>query len=198
MLLLELDALITSPCLKGNALTTRINELRDAINILTTNNPHLVVYLDAGAADALSARDAANMLNRAGVAKIQGFVPNTTHFDWTQNEIRYGNQISRMTGDKHFVVNTGANGRGPLRPHDIVKNGMEVLCNPKGRGLGPKPTTRTGYPRVDMFAWTTNPGESGGQCRDQPDLEMQGAPSAGQYWPAYGLMLVRNADFRVR
>ena len=198
VLFLEMDALITSPCLNRLGLAARLNELSDAVNILSAANPHLMVYLDAGAADALQVANAASLLKRAGVAKIQGFVLNTTHFDWTKNEITYGNRISKLIGGKHFVVNTGTNGRGPLRPHDIVKNGMEVLCNPKGRGLGPRPTTRTGYASVDMFAWTTNPGESGGQCRDQPDLQMQGAPPTGQYWPAYGLMLVRNADYRVR
>ena len=96
-----------------------------------------------------------------------------------------------MTGGKHFVVNTGDNGRGPLHPADIVHQGNEVLCNPPGRGLGPLPSTDTGYRNVDMFAWTTNPGESGGAC-------VPGAPATGVYWPAYALMLVRNADFTVR
>jgi endoglucanase len=171
-------------------LATRIGELNDAINALTSTCPHLVIYLDAGAADALLARDAARLLRRAGVSKVQGFFLNSTHYDWTSREIRYGQRISRMTGGKHFVVNTGDSGRGPLRPRDIVRQGNEVLCNPPGRGLGPKPTTRTGYPNVDMFAWTSNPGESGGAC-------VPGAPPTGTYWPAYGLMLVRNADFKV-
>jgi hypothetical protein len=48
-----------------------------------------------------------------------------------------------------------------------------------------------------MFAWTTNPGESGGQCDDQPGYELLGAPPGGQYWPTYGLMLVKNANFTV-
>ncbi len=190
VLFLEMDALITSPCLSPQGLTVRMNELGDAIDILTADCPHLVIYLDAGAADALPARRAATLLKRAGVAKIQGFFLNSTHFDWTSKEIRYGEEISRMTGGKHFVVNTGENGRGPLRPPDVVKQGNEVLCNPPGRGLGPKPTTHTGYPSVDMFAWTSNPGESGGAC-------VPGAPPTGAYWPAYGLMLVRNADFKV-
>jgi endoglucanase len=168
-----------------------MNELQDAINVLTATCPHLVIYLDAGAADALRARHAANLLLRAGVSRIQGFFLNSTHFDWTSKEIRYGEKISRMTGGKHFVVNTGESGRGPLRPRDIVHQGNEVLCNPPGRGLGPKPTANTGYPNVDMFAWTSNPGESGGRC-------VRGAPPAGAYWPAYGLMLVRNANFSVR
>ena len=69
--------------------------------------------------------------------------------------------------------------------------GLEVLCNPPGRGLGPLPTANTGYRDVDMFAWTSNPGESGGSC-------VAGAPPTGEYWPAYATMLVQNADFNVR
>jgi endoglucanase len=191
VLFLEMDSLITMPCLTRHGQAVREHELRDAINILTANCPRLVIYLDAGAGDALRARDAARFLRASGVAMIQGFFLNSTHFDWTSHEIRYGNQISRMTGGKHFVVNTGENGQGPQRPRDIVHQGMEVLCNPSGRGLGPLPTASTGYPNVDMFAWTSNPGESGGRCG-------AGAPPTGVYWPAYALMLVRNADFKVR
>jgi endoglucanase len=196
VLFLEEDGLITTPCLNAQGLETRIAELGDAIDILTTTCPHLVIYLDAGAADALHAPVAASLLERAGVAKIEGFFLNSTHYDWTLNEIRYGEQISRLTGGRHFVVNTGDAGRGPLRPRNIVKQGLEVLCNPVGRGLGPKPTTATGYPNVDMFAWTTNPGESGGQCH-APGYSLAGAPPTGAYWPKYALMLVKNANYRV-
>jgi len=191
VLFLEMDSLITMPCLTRHGQAVREHELRDAINVLTANCPHLVIYLDAGAADALHARAAARFLRASGVAKIQGFFLNSTHFDWTSHEIRYGSQISRMTGGKHFVVNTGENGQGPLRPRDIVHAGLEVLCNPPGRGLGPLPTANTGYAKVNMFAWTSNPGESGGSC-------VAGAPPTGAYWPAYGTMLVQNADFNVR
>jgi endoglucanase len=191
VLFLEMDSIITMPCLSRHGQAVRERELRDAINILTADCPHLVIYLDAGAADALSARDAAKYLRASGVAKIQGFFLNSTHFDWTSHEIRYGDQISRLTRGKHFVVNTGENGRGPLRPRDIVHAGLEVLCNPPGRGLGPLPTANTGYRDVDMFAWTSNPGESGGSC-------VAGAPPTGEYWPAYAAMLVQNADFNVR
>ncbi len=90
-------------------------------------------------------RDAAQYLRASGVAKIQGFFLNATHFDWTSREIRYGSQISRLTGGKHFVINTGENGRGPLRPRTSSTPGNEVLCNPPGRGLGPLPTANTGY-----------------------------------------------------
>jgi endoglucanase len=190
VLFLEMDSLITTPCLSAQGVNVRMNELSNAINVLTANCPGLVIYLDAGAADALPARQAASLLSRAGVGKIQGFFLNSTHFDWTAKEIAYGEQISRLTGGKHFVVNTGENGQGPLVPNDVAKDGNEVLCNPPGRGLGPLPTTNTGYPNVDAFAWTSNPGESGGRC-------VPGAPPTGAFWPAYALMLVQNANFTV-
>ncbi len=191
VLFLEMDSLITVGCLTTHGVATRMQELNDAIDILTAQCPRLVIYLDAGAADAISARQTASLLRRAGVAKIQGFFTNSTHFDWTSKEIRYGEAISRMTGGKHFVINTSVGGRGPLRPPDVVHQGNEVLCNPPGRGLGPKPTMKTGFPNVDAFAWILHPGESTGLCG-------AGAPPTGLYWLAYALMLVRNADFRVR
>jgi endoglucanase len=190
VLFLEMDALITTPCLTSQGLAIRMRELRGAIHVLTRTCPHLVIYLDGGAADAVSAWRTAKLLRRAGVSRIQGFFLNSTHFDWTSHEIRYGERVSRLTGGKHFVVNTGENGRGALVPPDRVHQGNEVLCNPPGRGLGPLPSADTGYPNVDAFAWTSNPGESGGAC-------VPGAPPTGTFWPAYALMLVRNAQFAV-
>jgi endoglucanase len=131
------------------------------------------------------------MLRRAGVSQIQGFFVNSTHFDWTSHEIHYGQKISRLTGGKHFVVNTAENGRGPLVPSSRVKDGNEILCNPPGRGLGPLPTFDTGQPNVDAFAWIAYPGRSGGQCRP-------GAPPTGFFWPQLAVELVRNANFAVR
>ena len=190
VLFLEMDSLITVGCLSHQGVAVRMHELDDAINVLTANCPHLVVYLDAGAADAVPAPQIAKLLRRAGVAKIQGFFLNSTHFDWTTKEISYGEQISRLTGGKHFVVNTAENGRGPLVPRNRVKNGNEVLCNPLNRGLGPVPTANTGFRNVDAFAWIANPGKSGGQCR-------AGAPKTGNFWLALALELVRNANYRV-
>jgi endoglucanase len=187
---LEMDSLITTGCLSGRGLRTRMRELQYAIAQLNTL-PRVLVYLDAGAADAARASDMAHLLRMAGVSQIQGFFLNSTHFDWTSREIRYGQQISRMTGGKHFIVSTAVNGRGPLVPHSRVRNGNEVLCNPPGRGLGPKPTWKTGYPKVDAFAWIGNPGRSGGAC-------VPGAPPTGAFWLQYALDLVRHADFRVR
>ncbi len=186
---LEEDSLITVGCLSHHGLAVRMAELKYAVSVLS-KLPRAVVYLDAGAADALPAAKAERLLREAGVAHAQGFFLNATHFDWTLHEIHYGWQISRRIGGKHFVVNTAENGRGPLVPRQRTRYGNEVLCNPAGRGLGPKPTFNTGYRDVDAFAWIANPGKSGGTCRP-------GAPPVGYYWAAYALELARNADFTV-
>jgi endoglucanase len=187
---LEMDSLITTGCLSHHGLAVRLAELHDAINILS-QLPRAVVYLDAGAADAAPATTEARLLNKAGVSEIQGFFLNSTHFDWTLHEIHYGEEISRLTGGKHFVVNTAENGRGPLVPKNRVKDGNEILCDPPGRGLGPLPTFNTGYPNVDAFAWIAYPGRSGGACRP-------GAPPTGVFWPQLAVQLARNADFAVK
>ncbi len=190
VLFLEMDSLITVGCLSPQGVAVRMHELHDAIDLLS-NDPHLVTYLEAGAADALPARATASLLRRAGVAQIQGFFLNSTHFDWTSKEIAWGEKVSRLTGGKHLVINTAENGQGPLRPRHPAKQGNEVLCDPPGRGLGPLPTANTGYRNVDAFAWIANPGVSGGQC--QP-----GAPPSGVFWPELALQLVRHENFRVR
>ena len=192
VLFLEMDSIITMPCLSRHGQAVREHELQDAINILTANCPHLVIYLDAGAADALSARDAAKYLRASGVAKIQGFFLNATHFDWTSHEIRYGNQISRLTGGKHFVINTGENGRGPLRPRDIVHAGQR----------GPVQPART-RPRAAADRQHRLPQRRHVRLDQQPGRVRRaaawpGAPPTGQYWPAYAASLVQNADFNVR
>ena len=130
-------------------------------------------------------------LRASGVAKIQGFFLNSTHFDWTSNEIRYGDQISRMTGGKHFVVNTGENGHGPLRPRDIVSRRQRGPVQP----ARPRPRTAADrrhrlpqrrHVRLDR-ATRASPAAAASPARRRPAM----------YWPAYALMLVRDADFNV-
>ena len=186
---LELDSLITSPCLNHTQLAIRDAELKYAVSVLEAD-PHTVVYLDGGAADAVPARQQAQLLRGAGVAQSQGFFLNSTHFDWMTSELHYGQQISKMLGSAHFVINSGEAGRGPLVPKSRVKSGNEVLCNPAGRGLGPLTISNriaqpTGYANADGFLWIGNPGGSGGAC-------VPGAPPTGVYWPAYAVMLANN------
>lgn len=188
---LELDSLIAAPCLNPGQLAIRDAELKYAVSVLEAD-PHVVVYLDGGAADAASAGRQASFLRGAGVDQTQGFFLNSTHFDWMTSELHYGQQISRLLGGAHFVINSAENGRGPLRPSNRVKHGNEVLCNPPGRGLGPltvldRVAQQTGYAAADGFLWFSNPGGSGGQC-------VPGAPPTGVFWPAYAVMLAKNSN----
>ena len=185
---LEFDALITAPCLSHSQLKIREAELRSAVTALEAE-PHTVVYLDAGAADAVHADKIARWLRASGVGLAQGFFLNSTHFDWTTHELYFGQQISRMLHGAHFVINTGGNGRGPLVPRKRVGHGNEVLCNPPGRGLGPLSldndiTQQTGYADDDGLLWFSNPGHSGGKC-------VPGAPATGVFWPARAVQLVQ-------
>jgi endoglucanase len=147
--------------------------------------PHTVVYLEGGYSDANSPAYTARALNAAGVRRIRGFFTNDTHNQWTINEIRWGERISRLTGGADFIVNTANNGRGPkLNPHPVTQ-GIEELCNPPGRGMGPVPTTRTGFRHVDAFLWTGVPGNSSGHCR--------GGTDSGTFWLARALQLASRA-----
>jgi endoglucanase len=182
----EFDSLITTPCLNSRGLRIRLAELRYGIRTLA-RLPHAVVYLDGGAADALPYRRTAQLLNRVGLRPIQGFFLNSTHFDSTRNEVAYGRKVSRLVHGKPFVVSTAVNGNGPLRPRNR-RRGNEVLCNPPGRALGTRPTTRTGNPLVDGYLWIGNPGRSGGRCHP-------GDARNGYFDVRYALSLARNAHF---
>ena len=94
----------------------------------------------------------------------------------------------RLGGGVHFDVSTGGNGRGPkLNPHPTTQ-GVEDLCNPPGRGLGPY-TTQTGFYHDDGFIWIGTPGKSDG-C-------IPGSPPTAVFWPTFAVSLARNAVFKV-
>jgi endoglucanase len=185
VLLLEVDGVGSTTCVARNGqLRVWESMLRYEATTLAAL-PHTVVYLEGGYSDSRNARWAARILNAAGVRGIQGFFTNDTHLQWTSHEIRYGEQISRLTGGAHFIVNTAQNGHGPLlNPHPSTQ-GVEDLCNPPGRGLGPRPTTTPGFSRVDAFLWTSPPGNSSG-CG--------GGPPGGVFWPARAEALAARAN----
>ncbi|HET9104227.1 MAG TPA: glycoside hydrolase family 6 protein [Solirubrobacteraceae bacterium] len=184
--LLELDAVGSSSCMASHgSLPAWERMLRYEVDRMATL-PHAVVYVEGGYSDANNPAYAARILNAADIHKIRGFFTNDTHMNWTSREIAYGLAISRRTHGAHFIVNTAQNGHGPkLNPHP-TRQGVEDLCNPPGRGLGPQPTTSTGYPAVDAFLWTYPPGNSSGSCH--------GGPPSGTWWPARALALASAAN----
>ena len=153
----EPDSLGTIDCHARSRRDDRIRLLRYGVGVLS-RLPGATIYLEGGASDWEPARRTARQLRAIGIAKVRGFMLNATHQDWTRANILHGLAISRLTGWKPFIVNTAENGRGPV--HYRASNGrrITVWCNPPGRGLGPRPTTRTSNPLVDAYLWINRPG----------------------------------------
>jgi len=165
LIFVEEDAIDTICWRNPAAVTGRAALLKYEIDQLS-QLPHALLYVEGGTADANSPGAVAQVLNASDASKIRGFFLGDTHFNWASKEIKFGNKVSRLTGGLHFVVDTRADGNGPLLNPDPVTQGIEQLCNPSGRGLGPKPGASDGAsygmysPHLDGFVWVTTPGES--------------------------------------
>lgn len=185
---LETDALGSSACFaREGSLGAYEAMLRYEVDRMASL-PHTVVYLEAGYSDANTVGYTARALNNIGIRRIRGFYTNDTHFNWTINEVRRDQRISRLTHGAHYVVNTAQNGNGPLLNRHPVTQGVENLCNPPGRGLGPRRNTHTRFARADAFLWTNMPGNSSG-CG--------GGPPGGVFWPARAIDLAVHANGRL-
>jgi endoglucanase len=183
----EPDSLGTVDCLAKSRRDDRIELLRYGVDVVS-RLPNATVYVEAGASDWRPARVMGKRLRQVGVAKVRGFMLNVTHYDWTAANIKYGREISRMTGGKHFVVNTAQNGRGAV--HAYRRKGRQtrrifVRC-PLRRGLGVAPSTQTGDPLVDAFLYIGRVGVSGGYCVDGPR-------KVGAWYPERALMFAKYA-----
>jgi len=73
----------------------------------------------------------------------------------------------------------------------VTYKDAQTWCNPPGRGLGARPTTRTGNSLVDAYLWIKIPGESDGQC----DRGMGGGtdPERGAADPPAGAWFEKQA-----
>ena len=90
----------------------RFELIRYAVDTLTPN-PATAVYIDAGHSRWVSAEDMAAMLNEVGVDKARGFSLNTANFYTTEEQTGYGEAISGLTSEAHYVIDTSRNGLGP-------------------------------------------------------------------------------------
>jgi endoglucanase len=197
VILEEIDSIAISGCVRGPALKLWLADLKYE-NTKFSQLPHAVVYEEAGYSDAEGAGWTAKRLWAAGINKIRGFFTNDTHMAWTINEIRWAenvsddiNNLSHGRYRAHFVVNTAQNGKGPkLNPHP-VKQGIENLCNPPGRGLGPMPTGDPvpSFKYLDGYLWTGVPGRShSDKCPNGP------WKPGGTFDPRFALELAQNAN----
>jgi endoglucanase len=162
----EPDSLGTIDCHAPSRRDDRVRLLRYGVDSLS-RLPNATIYIDAGASDWEPAERTAKQLRAIGIAKVRGFMLNATHYDWTRANIKHGIEISRLTGGKHFVINTAENGRGPF--HYQLANGRlrNIWCSPPLRGLGVAPTTNTSNPMVDAYLWISRPGYAQ-SCQHRP------------------------------
>lgn len=175
--IVEPDALLLTACLKDQEIKDRFNLIAETILVLKTN-PQAQVYIDAGYPGWLSVDEAVQRLLQAGVLAADGFALNVANYQWTEDCIRYGQNISQRIGGKAFVIDTSRNGKGPVS--------REAWCNPKNRAIGQTPQAPTGIKGLDAYLWLKKPGESDGTCN--------GGPIAGQWWEAQAIELMRNAE----
>lgn len=177
LVILEPDAIALQSCLNADQLAARNRELSNAVNVLASAGAR--VYLDAGHSGWVSASDTASRLSAAGIGRASGFALNVSNFGTTGSNTSYGDQVSALTGGKHYVIDTSRNGAGP------TADGQ--WCNPAGRALGLAPTTSTNSALADAYLWIKAPWESDGSC--------SGHPAAGQAdWP-YVVSLAQTAGW---
>lgn len=175
VVILEPDAIPAADCLPARLRDERYVLMRDAVDVLSKAGAS--VYVDAGNSRWRQPSEMASRLTGAGIGGAAGFALNVSNYQPTNATVAYGNQLSRLVGGKHYVIDTSRNGAGTAG---------STWCNPPGQALGRAPTTQTGLPLVDAYLWVKTPGESDGPCN--------GGPRAGQWWPEYALGLSRAAE----
>lgn len=176
VVILEPDALAAADCLPFRLRDERFVLIREAVQTLKRNGA--AVYIDAGHANWRNPSEMADRLRKGGIELADGFALNVSNFQGIPANIRYGEQLSRLVGGKHFVIDTSRNGRGG--------SAGAQWCNARNQALGRAPTTQTGHPLVDAFLWIKSPGQSDGTCN--------GGPRAGEWWADYALELSRAAE----
>lgn len=180
VVVLEPDGTAELQCLDPSRLEQRYELLRSAVQTLE-ENIGTSVYIDAGNALWIAPDEMANRLMKAGLAAAQGFALNVSNFVADSITREYGERIAELTGAKHFIIDSGRNGRGARADAE--------WCNPHGRGLGRRPSAVTERGRLDAYLWIKPPGESDGSCN--------GGPPAGEWWAEYALGLVLRAAHRM-
>jgi endoglucanase len=174
VVLVEPDSLALQTCLSSSDASARDAAIAYAGHTIRSDDPNSKVYFDGGHSDWNSPAQQATALEAADVtADANGVFTNLSNFEWTNDELYYGQQILADIGDSslHLVIDTSRNGAGP----------GNTWCDPSGRALGLNPTANTGYSDVDAFLWVKPPGESDG-CADK----------AGTFDPALAYALATN------
>ncbi|MDB5184706.1 MAG: 1,4-beta cellobiohydrolase [Candidatus Saccharibacteria bacterium] len=178
VVVLEPDALASLDCLSAGDQAARYSMLSQAVTILKAN-AKTSVYLDAGNPEWQSTAIMASRLKAANVAAADGFSLNVSNYVSTASNQTYGNTISKLVSNKHFVIDTSRNGKSGLSPTD--------WCNNYSAALGSVPTATTGDSLNDALLWVKVPWESDGTCNAGPAAGMAN-------WP-FIVQLAQNAGW---
>lgn len=150
-----------------------------------------------------------------GSHRIRGFATNVANYnalegDWGKRLEPSNPAVNELTYVQHFAAT--AERAGMARPGfliDTSRNGRADTrsrwgnwCNINGAGLGERPRVEP-VPLVDAYFWVKPPGESDGtadatalrfDANCASDDATPGAPEAGQWFHAYLVDLIRNAN----
>jgi endoglucanase len=177
IVLVEPDSLALQSCLSSSDASARDGAIAFAGHVIRTDDPNAKVYFDGGHSNWNPAAQQAAALEAADVTSdANGVFTNVSNFEWTNDELYYGQQILTDIGDSslHLVIDTSRNGAGPAN----------TWCDPSGVALGMDPTANTGYSFVDAFLWVKPPGESDG-C----------AAAAGTFVPSLAYTMATYPDY---
>jgi endoglucanase len=167
-----------SGCLTGAQVSDRESLLSFAVSTIASLAPNASVYIDAGHGDDnIPAATIASQLSASGVGNAAGFALNVANYVSTADNTSYGQQISSLINNKHFIIDTSRNGTA-------TANG--VWCNPPNQGAG-TPTEGFSSGVIDGYLWVQNPGTSDGACG--------GMSGAGQFDLQQACSLAANANF---
>ena len=177
IVLVEPDSLALQSCLSSADASARDGAIAFAGHVIRTDDPNAKVYFDGGHSNWNPAAQQDAALEAADVTTdANGVFTNVSNFEWTNDELYYGQQILTDIGDSslHLVIDTSRNGTGPAN----------TWCDPSGVSLGMDPTANTGYSYVDAFLWVKPPGESDG-C----------AAAAGTFVPSLAYAMATYPDY---
>jgi endoglucanase len=121
------------------------------------------VYIDAGHSNWMSQEETAMRLIGVGIQEAQGFSLNVSNRQSTKDSDDWGWKLSKLVGDREFVIDTSRNGIGP--PPDDPKRHDE-WCNSDHQALGDRPTTSPNGHAAALL-WIKPPGESDGRCNGE-------------------------------
>lgn len=164
---IEPDALASA--VECDARAERVGLIADAVEEFA--DADVTTYVDGGHSNWVDPADLAPLLREVGVEDVRGFATNVSNFQTDEDEQAYGEELSRLLGGAHYLVDSGRNGFGATGE----------WCNPPGRAFGTEPTVTGVAEHQDAFVWVKPPGESDGTCN--------GGPAAGEFWADRALEL---------